>query len=292
MKKLFFATIIAVFMTLVPQNVNAANATECVITVNSGETKTINYDTEGCRVENRGTLNIVNGAKIAKYTQNSYASIDNYGVLNISGGYIYADYGYTIFNKAGSVNVSGGTIHSILHQAIWASTGTNTKITGGTLKGAIGGEEVIYTKGNLSICGGTFNSSRRSNLGYDAEVANCPIAAKPVETTQVAKPAETKPIASTQTVSQTKTVQAAPKTTVQTPKAEETIAISEPEVEQTKTVETKNVEPESDEPAAGESLPEAGATETHLNTGALITAFATAFLSGIIAAYVVSRSRH
>jgi hypothetical protein len=148
-KKLIFALFGAVAMASIPLNVNAADS--CAISVNSGETRTINYATN-CRIENHGVLNITSGANINKYTRDAYAAIENYGTLTVSGGSIYADYGYAIRNRGGYINMYGGTVNSALHQSIWVTAGT-VKITGGTLKSAGGYEENIYTTGKLQVCG-------------------------------------------------------------------------------------------------------------------------------------------
>ena len=292
MKKLVFALIGALAMASIPLNVNAAD--ECVIRVNSGETKTINYNANGCRVENYGTLNVVNGANISKYTQNSYAAIDNYGTLNVSGGTIYADYGYTIMNHAGNVNISGGTIHSILHQAVWSKAGTNTKVTGGTLKGAIGGEEVVYSNGNLTICGGNFNGPR-SNRGTAAETANCPKPAEPAKTntepekhtitvTVSVKKNETTNAAATKAVATTtkatnKTVATQTQATTTTQKAED------------KPAEKKEATPKKTETEKTEKDNDDKQTEDNnlfvFAIAAIITVFGTA-----TAAIVTSRIRH
>ena len=149
MKKLFFALFGAIAMASIPLNVNATDS--CAISVNSGETKTINYATN-CRIENHGILNIASGANINKYTRDTYAAIENYGTLTVSGGSIYADYGYAIRNRGGYINMYGGTVNSALHQSIWVTAGT-VKITGGTLKSAGGYEENVYTTGKLQVCG-------------------------------------------------------------------------------------------------------------------------------------------
>lgn len=281
MKKVVFALIGALAMASIPLNVNAAD--ECVIQINSGETKTINYNTGGCRVENRGTLNVVNGANISKYTQNAYAAIDNYGVLNISGGSIYADYGYTIMNHAGSVNVSGGSIHSILHQAIWGKAGTNIRVTGGTLKGAIGGEEVIYTNGNISICGGSFNGPR-SNRGESIESASCPKPVEPAVSQQTA-PKNEEVITISVTTSEKKT-QTANKTTAASPKSTATQVIaakSDEKPSETKTETPKQeekIEAKKDEKAEQET-----AAETETEAKAEDNNFFVFVLAAIIAVF-------
>jgi hypothetical protein len=195
-KKYIFALIGALGLAFVPLNANAvAQKTDangnCYIQVNSGEYATINYNTNGCYVVNNGNLTIANGAKIVKkISGDNHGVIDNYGTLTISGGYLEAYYGYGIFHNAGKLTISDGTINAPLHQVIWAKAGTNTRITGGSFRSAIGGEEAIYTKGTLAICSGNFNASNRSNLGKVAETAGCPTS-KPTQAKVASASSET-----------------------------------------------------------------------------------------------------
>ena len=285
MKRFIFATIFAFFITFIPTSVNAT--TDCVIRVESGETKTINYNTAGCRVENHGTLNIATGANISKYTQDSYAAIDNYNLLNISDGYIYADYGYAIFNKVGgTINVSGGTIHSILHQAIWANAGTTTNITGGTLKGVIGGEEVIYSKGILKICSGNFSNSKRSNQGNEAETKSCPKTEPP---TEVNKPTQTTPVQTT-TPAKAQTASIKTQTTQTVVVAETTVQPATETIKEEQKDSTPTIVEE--EPEEETTLPEAGTTQHNDEMLAFVIALAAAVVGGTAASYAITRIRH
>lgn len=293
MKKVIFALLGAAAMASIPLNVKALD--DCEIVVNSGETKTINYDTKGCRVTNKGTLNVVSGANISKYTQDNHAAIDNYGTLNIRGGNIYADYGYAVTNYSGNVNVSGGTIHSILHQAIWAKSGTTTNINGGTLKGAIGGEEVVYSKGNLSICGGNFNSTR-SNQGNEAETASCP---KPAEAEKVTitvtasikdAPAKQEKVATTNTnTTPAKTTTPSAAKTAENQATEEVKAEAKTEVKSDKKVEEKKAGEKTEQQT--ESTEEETKDENN-NIFVIAIAGIIAVFGAATAAIIISHVRH
>ena len=199
MNKIIFALFGAVAMTLIPTNVNAiAQETDpngnCFIKIASGETATVNYDTMNCYIENNGTLTINGGANIVKLSRfDSYGAINNNGTLTINGGNIEARGGYAIKHNAGTLTINGGSVSAPLHQVIWGKPNTKIYINGGNFKSAIGGEQAIFTKGTLRICGGTFNATDKYNDAAIIEKCPTETEAKPAAAT----PTTTTPVATT-----------------------------------------------------------------------------------------------
>ena len=291
MKKVFFALLGALAMTLIPQSVNATD--ECLITINRGETKTINYATN-CRIDNYGSLNVTSGANIAKYTQDAFAAIENYGTLTISGGSVYADYGYAIRNRGGYINMYGGTVNSALHEAIWVSAGT-TKVTGGTLKSAGGYEKNIYTLGKLITCGNAYTY----NSGAVIDNSSCP-QSKPSSNTASEKKTETITItvksssqkSATNSTTTTKSVNSAPAENKTEQKAEEQpVAETPAETEKQPDNKTQELVNESTNeptlPTAGTDAP----AEEKNNTFAVIVAATVAVIGSASAAILINRIR-
>ncbi len=280
MKKLIFALFGALAMASIPLNVNATDS--CAISINSGETKTINYATN-CRIENHGVLNITSGANINKYTRDTYAAIENYGTLTVSGGSIYADYGYAIRNRGGAINVTGGTINSALHQAIWASAGS-VKITGGTLKSAGGYEENVYTTGKLQICGNYSHNPAAKVEDLCPKPAPTPAPAEPATAPATAEPAK-----ATATKATVKTSTAT--TTAYIPKKTDTTAPTSATTPAPSKTETK-AEDKAEIKANDEKQPAQKSEEGDKNNTFLIIIAATlAVLSSATATIVVNRFR-
>ena len=286
MKKYIFALLGALAMTLIPQNVNAANG--CEITVASGETKTINYylssvnDRKDCHITNFGTLNIKSGASI------------------------YADTDYAINNRGGTVNITGGSISSAIHQAIWSKGGT-INISGASLSSAGGFEEniVFVADGALNLCG---NYSYKTDNGANLAVKNtCQASAKTQATVReenketITITVTTREKASAQnTNTQSAAAKSTPKTSTpssSTAQPEPTTTESEettPEETPTKTEaneETKNA-PETKAAAAAseEMLPEAGESKNN-NTIAIIIAATIATLGTASTVVLINRLR-
>lgn len=250
MKKVVFALLGALAMTSIPMNVNATTA--CEISVQPGETKTINYDvnaaynSNNCHVVNQGTLKITNGANIRAY--------DGYAVRNMGNGYI---------------EMTGGTVKSDLHQAIWLTSG-ELKITGGTLLSAGGYEENIYStaNGTITVCGNYSYDSAGTVKPCISNTATAPVAAtkasetitititsseKKTESTPAPAPAKTTPVVkSTPAPAKTTPVVSAPVAPAVTTPVE-TKTETEPEVK-TEPIKESIAEAEENKP----ELPIAG----------------------------------
>lgn len=298
MKKYIFALICALCLITLPQNVNATTQTgpadNCVITVASNEKYTINEKTD-CRIENNGTLTVQSGTYIKKMAHDDNGVINNHGTVNIYGGYLEAYYGMTIVNW-GTVNVYGGTLYAPLHQAVWGKPGSSTNIYGGDLITALGNEQAIYTRGSLTICGGKFNTTVRSNLSEAVVTEKCQKSepAQPTTPTTNTQPATSQSTSQSTATTKKQTAQANTIATTETktePKEEpvtqsETIAISTPS---TKT-ETKNDEVQTETDA--ENLPEAGASEAENRVIPILIATAIAVIGGASAAILLTKLRH
>ena len=293
MKKVFFALFSVLGMTLIPANVNAITTTgegeNCAITIESGESATINYDTNGCYIINNGNLTITNGANIRKMSQDRYAAVNNNGTLRITGGNIYAHYGYAVKSNAGSVTVTGGTINSAIHEAIWAGGGSVRVDGNPTLLSAGGYEKNIYAKGKLTVC----NDKYSYNASTTADKDGCPSAAPAPAPAAETKPAE-------QAQSQANTTSNKAQTAVVSNKQVETQATTETKEEEKEVIAStstpKNAEKTDNSftPSENESLPSAGANEGENNTNktiAIVLAATAAVFGSALAGILISRIR-
>lgn len=299
-KKVIYALLGATAIALIPLNANAASEIDSCEIVNNG-VMTINYDVnakndkaDSCHIVNNGTLTIASGANIYKNTRNQYAPIDNYGTLNITGGTITANRGSSaVYNHSGNANISGGTVRSVLHQAVMADTNTSTKITGGQLIGAIGGEETVYTTGNLTYCNG------EGKYNEEAKVDNSTCPAKPAASTKketititintskktTSTPVKQQPVTTTKNTA-TKTTSA--KT--------ETIATVTPETKAEEKPETKKVEttPKTTKKTAQkkEAKNENQEIEEANDVTAAVLATAAAIIIGSASIVAIATKRH
>ena len=293
MKKVIFALFSVLGMTFIPANVNAMTTTgegeDCVITIDSGESATINYDTNGCFVINNGNLTIANGANIRKMSQDKYSAVNNNGTLRITGGSIYAHYGYAVKSNAGSVTATGGTINSAIHESIWAGGGS-VRIDGNpTLLSAGGRIKNIYAKNKLTLC----NDKYTYNDSITADKDGCPSTA-PAQ----APAAETKPAAQTQSQPSTTNNKTQ---TVASSKQAETQATTETKEEEKEEIIASTSTPKNTEktdnsftPSENESLPSAGANENENNDSkiiAIVLASTAAVFGSALAGILISRIR-
>ena len=290
MKKYIFALLCALAMTLIPQSVNAAS--DCDITVASGETKTINYyissrdDRKDCHITNYGTLYIKGNASI------------------------YADSGYAINNQGGTVYIQGGTVISALYGAVWSNNGAIVITGNAALSNANGYEEHVAFAGESAkyeAC--TKNYTYDDSAAKEVKVTNtCQAPAKAPAKSQTSAPAENKETititittrkqtGSQNTNTQNTTTKSTPKTSApsQSTKQSQPAAVKTPtEAKTEEKVETKvevKTEEKVKEAKNEEVLPEAGESENSDNILAVIIAATIAVLGTASTAILVNRLR-